>query len=223
MSKLRLALIIACTAARICRSATKLYTQVGQTVAFWPRSPRQAGQRAIYIVLLRRTPRFSRRGPAPCRVPRPAVRCRSHARPVPPKPAFRRYVMIRAGMDEVNRPARVDAAQRLPSGSTRSWRDGLAEPASVRWVDNQHRRWGSCTPADRSIRLSSRLRSMPEYVVDYVLVHELVHLLEPNHDERFWAWVARYPRAERARGFLEGVELASTAGAAAAQPPGTVD
>ena len=66
--------------------------------------------------------------------------------------------------------------------------DGLAEPASVRWVDNQQRRWGSCTPADRSIRLSSRLRSMPEYVVDYVLVHELVHLLEPGHDERFWAW-----------------------------------
>ncbi|MDK3258780.1 M48 metallopeptidase family protein [Blastococcus capsensis] len=92
--------------------------------------------------------------------------------------------------------------------------DGLAEPTSVRWVDNQHRRWGSCTPADRAIRLSSRLRSMPEYVVDYVLVHELVHLLEPGHDDRFWALVARYPRAERARGFLEGVELTATAGAA---------
>jgi len=91
--------------------------------------------------------------------------------------------------------------------------DGLAEPASVRWVDNQQRRWGSCTPADRSIRLSSRLRTMPEYVVDYVLVHELVHLLEPGHDERFWALVARYPKAERARGILEGVELSTAAGA----------
>jgi predicted metal-dependent hydrolase len=101
--------------------------------------------------------------------------------------------------------------------------DGLPEPATVRWVDNQHRRWGSCTPADRSIRLSSRLRSMPEYVVDYVLVHELVHLLEPGHDERFWALVARYPRAERARGFLEGVELASTAGAAGGESPDHID
>ncbi len=102
--------------------------------------------------------------------------------------------------------------------------DGLAEPASVRWVDNQQRRWGSCTPADRSIRLSSRLQSMPEYVVDYVLVHELVHLLEPGHDDRFWALVARYPRAERARGFLEGVELANTAGAAGEEPePDLVD
>ncbi len=97
--------------------------------------------------------------------------------------------------------------------------DGAAEPLTVRWVDNQHRRWGSCTPADRRIRLSSRLQSMPEYVVDYVLVHELVHLLEPGHDERFWALVARYPRAERARGFLEGVELANTAGEAAGLDP----
>jgi predicted metal-dependent hydrolase len=86
--------------------------------------------------------------------------------------------------------------------------DGVLQPSSVRWVDNQQRRWGSCTPADGSIRLSSRLRGMPEYVVDYVLVHELAHLIEPSHDQRFWALVARYPRAERARGFLEGVELA---------------
>ena len=98
--------------------------------------------------------------------------------------------------------------------------DGAAQPASVRWVGNQQRRWGSCTPADRSIRLSNRLRSMPEYVVDYVLVHELVHLLEPSHDERFWALVGRYPRAERARGFLEGVELAVAAGEAKELPAG---
>ncbi|WP_244524511.1 M48 metallopeptidase family protein [Trujillonella endophytica] len=86
--------------------------------------------------------------------------------------------------------------------------DGVPSPTSVRWVDNQLRRWGSCTPTDGSIRLSSRLRGMPEYVVDYVLVHELAHLIEPSHDPRFWALVACYPRAERARGFLEGVELA---------------
>ena len=85
---------------------------------------------------------------------------------------------------------------------------GRAVPLSVRWVENQNRRWGSCTPADRTIRLSGRLRGMPQFVVDYVLVHELAHLIEPSHDQRFWALVARYPRAERARGFLEGVELA---------------
>lgn len=81
---------------------------------------------------------------------------------------------------------------------------GLAEPESVRWVDNQRARWGSCTPGDRSIRVSSRLQGMPTWVIDYVLVHELAHLLEPGHDEKFWAWVDRYPRAERAKGFLVG-------------------
>jgi predicted metal-dependent hydrolase len=84
--------------------------------------------------------------------------------------------------------------------------DGVAVPASVRWVENQNRRWGSCTPADRTIRLSGRLRGMPEFVVDYVLVHELAHLLEPSHNARFWSLVHAYPRAERALGFLEGVE-----------------
>ena len=90
--------------------------------------------------------------------------------------------------------------------------DGRARPRSVRWVTNQNTRWGSCTPSDGSIRLSHRLQGMPEYVVDYVLVHELVHLLEPGHNEHFWGLVARYPRAERARGFLEGIEQAGSHG-----------
>ncbi len=82
--------------------------------------------------------------------------------------------------------------------------DGLAVPASVRWVSNQNSRWGSCTPADGTIRLSSRLQGMPGYVVDYVLLHELAHLLVSGHDKAFWGWVNRYERTERARGFLEG-------------------
>ncbi|WP_110208641.1 M48 family metallopeptidase [Nocardioides daejeonensis] len=81
---------------------------------------------------------------------------------------------------------------------------GLAEPDSVRWVDNQNSRWGSCTPGDRSIRISSRMKGMPLWVLDYVLLHEVTHLLEPSHDERFWAWVNAYPKAERAKGYLEG-------------------
>jgi len=75
-------------------------------------------------------------------------------------------------------------------------------PVSVRWVDNQQSRWGSCTPEDGTIRLSRRLHAMPSWVVDYVLVHELAHLQVPGHDAAFWALVSAYPRAERARGFL---------------------
>ncbi len=87
--------------------------------------------------------------------------------------------------------------------------EGLARPASVRWVDNQRSRWGSCTPRDRSIRLSTRLQGMPGWVVDYVIVHELAHLLEGGHTDAFWRMVDRYPKAERAKGFLEGVESAA--------------
>ncbi len=79
----------------------------------------------------------------------------------------------------------------------------------MRWVDNQKSRWGSCTPGDRTIRLSARLQGMPQWVVDYVLIHELAHLLESGHDARFWAWVDNYPRAERARGYLEGWSAAA--------------
>jgi predicted metal-dependent hydrolase len=90
--------------------------------------------------------------------------------------------------------------------------DGLARPQTVRWVANQNSRWGSCTPSDRSIRLSTRLQGMPAWVIDYVLVHELAHLIEAGHTPTFWSWVDRYPRAERAKGFLEGVAAASHLG-----------
>lgn len=92
--------------------------------------------------------------------------------------------------------------------------DGRAKPVTVRWVTNQQRRWGSCTPADGSIRISTRLHGMPGWVLDYVLVHELVHLLEADHGPRFWQEVARYPQAERARGFLEGYVSGARGGSA---------
>lgn len=96
---------------------------------------------------------------------------------------------------------------------------GLAVPESVRWVGNQRTRWGSCTPGERSIRLSERLQGMPGWVVDYVIVHELTHLIEPRHDARFWAWVDRYPHAERAKGYLSGWSAATRM----ELPPGETD
>jgi hypothetical protein len=79
---------------------------------------------------------------------------------------------------------------------------GLPRPREVRWVDNQSQRWGSCTPATGEVRLSRRLADFPGWVVDYVIAHELAHLVEANHSPAFWALVERYPKAERARGFL---------------------
>ena len=87
--------------------------------------------------------------------------------------------------------------------------DGVAKPVSVRWVTNMRSRWASCTPADRTIRLSHTLQPMPTWVQDYVLLHELAHLIEAGHGPRFWRLVDRYPRTERARGYLDGVSAAA--------------
>jgi len=83
------------------------------------------------------------------------------------------------------------------------------EPTSVRWVGNMTTRWASCTTTTGEIRLSDRLQPMPAWVVDYVLLHELAHLIEPSHNRRFWHWVDRFPKAERAKGFLEGAAHAA--------------
>ena len=78
---------------------------------------------------------------------------------------------------------------------------------SIRYVSNQQKRFGSCTPATGTIRLSDRLATMPGWVRDYVIVHELAHLEEANHGRRFWQLVNRYPLTERARGYLMAIGL----------------
>ncbi len=84
---------------------------------------------------------------------------------------------------------------------------GLPRPQSVRWVDNMRQRWGSCTPEDGTIRVSSRLAAYPAWVLDYVLVHELAHLEIESHGPAHDQLVDRYPYAERARGFLIAIDL----------------
>lgn len=81
-------------------------------------------------------------------------------------------------------------------------RHELPLPSSIRWVDNQVSRWGSCSPDGGTVRLSLQLARYPDWVLDYVIVHELAHLVVPTHDQRFWSLVGRYPLAERARGYL---------------------
>jgi len=83
----------------------------------------------------------------------------------------------------------------------------LPTPASVEWSSRQNTRWGSCTPAASTIRLSDRMVGFPDWVIDYVLVHELAHLVESNHSLEFHTIVDKYPFAERAEGFLSAVSL----------------
>ncbi|MBT8217376.1 MAG: M48 family metallopeptidase [Acidimicrobiia bacterium] len=78
----------------------------------------------------------------------------------------------------------------------------LPEPAEIVWSGRQTTRWGSCSVDTRRIRISDRLAGFPAWVVDYVIVHELAHLVEPGHTSPFWELVNAYPLAERARGYL---------------------
>jgi len=84
---------------------------------------------------------------------------------------------------------------------------GLPRWESIGWVTNQNKRHGSCTASKGAIRISHRISHMPPFVQDYIILHELAHLLEPNHSRRFWELVYRYPRTERARGYLMAVGL----------------
>jgi predicted metal-dependent hydrolase len=101
------------------------------------------------------------------------------------------------------RPSDAQLVQRARELSAR-YLDDRARPTSVRWSANQGRRWGSCTLVDGSIRISTRVQGMPGWVLDYVILHELAHLLHPGHGPDFWRLLEAYPRTDRARGFLEG-------------------
>ena len=89
----------------------------------------------------------------------------------------------------------------------RKYFDGRLQWRSLRYVTNQNSRFGSCTPEDGAIRLSHRLAAMPQWVHDYVLVHEMAHLVESNHSQRFWKLVNRNPLTERASGYLMAVGM----------------
>lgn len=84
--------------------------------------------------------------------------------------------------------------------------DARATPNSIRWVSNQRSRWGSCSTETGDIRISDRLKHVPAYVLDAVIVHELVHTFIPGHSAEFWSWADRAPQAERAKGYLEAYQ-----------------
>jgi predicted metal-dependent hydrolase len=84
--------------------------------------------------------------------------------------------------------------------------DGLLSVSGIQYSTRQERRRGSCNSQTKIIRINHKLSTMPQWVEDYVIVHELAHLLEPNHGKRFKKLEERYPLAERAIGFLIATE-----------------
>jgi predicted metal-dependent hydrolase len=82
-----------------------------------------------------------------------------------------------------------------------------ARPVSVSWR-SMRERWGSCTSADLSIRISDRLKLAPVYALDYVLFHEAIHLQYFDHGAEFTEVLARFEDSELASAYLDGYEAA---------------
>lgn len=120
---------------------------------------------------------------------------------------------VRKMVDRVlakERATRLNAGRALERAADRLNRryfDGALRWQSIHYVSNQSAQFGSCTPEDGAIRISHRVADLPSFVRDYVVMHELVHLVEARHDAVFRALVDRYPLAERARGYLMALGL----------------
>ena len=121
------------------------------------------------------------------------------------------------------RPRSDAALARYAAELSEKYLGGRAVASSVRWVSNQNSRWGSATPAEGTIRLSDKLQPMPQWVIDYVLLHELAHLLVAGHNAAFWRLLEAYPETARAKAFLEGVAFATAHGLPPAGPDGSDD
>ncbi|KGM15335.1 metal-dependent hydrolase [Actinotalea fermentans ATCC 43279 = JCM 9966 = DSM 3133] len=120
----------------------------------------------------------------------------------------RRMVAKVESSEQRRRPSDEQLAARAAELSRR-YLGGQARPTSITWSSRQGRRWGSCTVTEGTIRISTRVQGMPGWVLDYVLLHELAHLLCAGHGPAFWALLGGYPHLDRARGFLEGVAHAT--------------
>ena len=83
---------------------------------------------------------------------------------------------------------------------------------SISWVANQNSRWGSCSPHSGRIRISDRLQRAPEFVLDAVILHELIHLLIPSHGTEFYDLMNRYEHNERAHAYLDGFSAGQSFG-----------
>lgn len=104
------------------------------------------------------------------------------------------------------RPRDNDALRTRADSLNEHVLEGQARLGSIRWVSNQRSRWGSCTVSTGDIRISDRLKQVPDYVLDAVIVHELTHTFIPNHSKEFYEWADKAPYTERARGYLEAYQ-----------------
>jgi len=90
--------------------------------------------------------------------------------------------------------------------------EGKLKYDSICWSNHQNSLHGSCSTRRKTIRISSKLARAPKWVLDAIIVHELTHLLVPNHSSKFWQLANRYPLMERARGYLMAIDRKNYSG-----------
>jgi predicted metal-dependent hydrolase len=105
---------------------------------------------------------------------------------------------------ERSRPSDRRLAQRAMALNDRHF-EGRLRWTSIAFADMRHL-WGSCTFTAGAIRIATRAAELPEWVLDYLLIHELAHLEHSDHGSAFRELESRYPLSERARGYLMALD-----------------
>lgn len=103
----------------------------------------------------------------------------------------------------VSRHQRTNDEQLFEAAEVLAARYKLPMAGTVKWIPNQRSRWAYCDIEKEEIGICEKIKTFPQWVGDYVIVHELAHLIEPLHNKDFWRLVNRYPKAQRARGYLD--------------------
>jgi len=123
---------------------------------------------------------------------------------------------VRRQLGKMRKPARRrtdDDLQARAEIVNLKYFNGAISWSSIRWVSNMRNRLGSCTnggPTDGHIRVSDRIHDWPQWVIDYVIAHELAHRAHGDHSAEFWGYLrSAYPFTDKAVGFIEGVSHAS--------------
>jgi len=120
----------------------------------------------------------------------------------------RMILTVRPGADDERRQEVIEAwyrdeLRRAAEPLIAKWEPRLGVKSRRLFVQRMKTKWGSCNPATRSIRLNTELAKKPRDCLEYLVVHELVHLLEPTHNARFVALMERnIPRWQHFRQVL---------------------
>jgi predicted metal-dependent hydrolase len=125
----------------------------------------------------------------------------------------RMLLSVRPGTSESRRQAVVEEWYRkqlklaVPP-LVAKWEPLLRVTVERFFVQRMKTKWGSCSPGTRSIRLNTDLAKKPRECLEYIIVHEMVHLLEPTHNSRFIGLMDQFmPRWQFYRDLLNALPV----------------